>query len=113
MGMLEGILGVIMSYPFYGCMGYNGYQCEFYGIYDHQSYMWVCLKMGYTPAMAVFGKMTMNQWMELGFLVWDKAQSEFPIGSTEQGDALLNVDLITHFWGSIDGYPAKIAHLAR
>ena len=23
MGMLEGILGVIMSYPFYGCMGYT------------------------------------------------------------------------------------------
>jgi hypothetical protein len=54
MGMLEGIWGVIMSYPFYGCMGYNGYQCGFYGTYDHQSDMRVCLKMGYTPAMAVF-----------------------------------------------------------
>jgi hypothetical protein len=33
------------------------------------------------------GKMT-NQWMELGFLVWDKAESEFPIGSTEHGSCL-------------------------
>ena len=30
----------------------------------------------------------MNQWMELGSLVWDKAESEFPSGSTEHGSCL-------------------------